>query len=124
MSNPTEMPDASWTVLDTMMTLATVLVAPAVDQRVDVAVVLRELATRQINDVLIECGPTLAGQMLSTGLVDELVIYQAPHIMGSQTRGMFETPDRIRLDQRADLRVTDIRRIGDDIRITVRPDSD
>jgi diaminohydroxyphosphoribosylaminopyrimidine deaminase/5-amino-6-(5-phosphoribosylamino)uracil reductase len=59
---------------------------------VDLAAVMSKLADLEINDVLVEAGPTLAGSLLASGLVDELVIYQAPHIMGSETRGMFTTP--------------------------------
>src|SRR6056297_2282103 len=48
--------------------------------------VLALLAQREINDVLVEAGPELCGAFLAAGLVDELVIYLAPHIMGSETR--------------------------------------
>ena len=60
-------------------------------------------------------GPTLAGSLVSAGVVDELVIYQAPHIMGSQTRGMFLTPGWQNLDQRLALDIVDIRKVGSDI---------
>jgi diaminohydroxyphosphoribosylaminopyrimidine deaminase/5-amino-6-(5-phosphoribosylamino)uracil reductase len=62
----------------------------------------------------------LSGHLLSQRLVDELVIYQAPHIMGSETRPMFETPEWTRLADRRALDITDLRRIGQDIRITAR----
>ncbi len=100
---------------------ADILLAAAEDRRVDVDAVLGELAARGINDVLVECGPTLAGQMLSSGRVDELVIYQAPHIMGSETRPMFATAAWQMLDDRLGLKVTDVRRVGADTRITARP---
>jgi len=58
---------------------------------------------------------------LTAELADELVIYQAPHIMGSQTRGMFETPTWQKLGQRCDLEYIDVRRFGRDTRIVVRP---
>ncbi len=100
---------------------AEVLISPADGQQIDVAGVLRELAKREVNDVLVECGPTLAGHLLSTGLVDELVIYQAPHIMGSETRPMFATATWQKLDDRLGLNVIDVRRVGADTRITARP---
>ena len=59
---------------------------------VNVFEVLAALAEREINDVLVEAGPRLAGYLVEKELVDELVIYIAPHIMGSETRGMFDTP--------------------------------
>lgn len=91
---------------------------PAVDHRVDVDAVLKELAARAINDVLVESGPGLAGHLLERGLVDELVIYQAPNIMGSQTMGMVKTPSMTSLADRKSLTITDVRRIGGDTRIT------
>jgi diaminohydroxyphosphoribosylaminopyrimidine deaminase/5-amino-6-(5-phosphoribosylamino)uracil reductase len=53
--------------------------------------------------------------------VDELVIYQAPHIMGSETQAMFRTPEWSRLADRQSLDIVDLRRVGCDIRITARP---
>jgi diaminohydroxyphosphoribosylaminopyrimidine deaminase/5-amino-6-(5-phosphoribosylamino)uracil reductase len=90
----------------------------AVDGRVEVQEVLRELAAREVNEVLVEAGPTLAGHLLERDLIDELVIYQAPHIMGSQTRGMVTTPSWASLTDRRTLSVSDVRRIGGDTRIT------
>ncbi|MEJ2603273.1 MAG: bifunctional diaminohydroxyphosphoribosylaminopyrimidine deaminase/5-amino-6-(5-phosphoribosylamino)uracil reductase RibD [Gammaproteobacteria bacterium] len=87
----------------------------------DLEAVLSLLADREINDVLVEAGPAVNGALLAAGLVDELVIYLAPHIMGSETRHLFATPDWTRLAQRADLEVTDVRQFGKDLRITARP---
>ncbi len=83
--------------------------------------VLKALAAMEVNEVLVESGPTLAGSLISEELVDELVIYQAPHIMGSETRGIALTPAWLKLDQRLMLEFTDTRRIGNDLRITARP---
>ena len=85
--------------------------------------VLADLAARGVNDLLVEAGPVLAGALLAAELVDELVIYQAPHIMGSETRRLAVTPTWQLLDQRLALRVVDLRKLGDDIRITARPAS-
>ena len=90
------------------------------DGLVDVRAVLEDLARREINDVLVEAGPVLAGNLLVNNLVDELVIYQAPHIMGSETMGMFETPTWTRLSDRKSLEITATRRVGPDTRITAR----
>ena len=90
------------------------------DGLVDARAVLKDLARREINDVLVEAGPVLAGNLLVNNLVDELVIYQAPHIMGSETKGMFETPTWTRLSDRKSLEITDTRRVGPDTRITAR----
>jgi diaminohydroxyphosphoribosylaminopyrimidine deaminase/5-amino-6-(5-phosphoribosylamino)uracil reductase len=103
---------------DLKKTNAEVVSFPAHDGRVDVDAVLRELAARGINDVLLEAGPGLAGHCLERGLVDELVIYQAPSVMGSRTMRMFETPAMTSLADRRSLTITDVRRIGGDTRIT------
>jgi diaminohydroxyphosphoribosylaminopyrimidine deaminase/5-amino-6-(5-phosphoribosylamino)uracil reductase len=88
--------------------------------QVSLPLVLEDLASRGVNELLVEAGPTLAGQLLEAQLVDELVIYQAPHIMGSETRGMFRTPAWTGLADRQALRITDLRRVGRDLRITAR----
>lgn len=88
--------------------------------RVSVTPVLQELASRGINEVLVEAGPGLSGHLLENDHVDEIVIYQAPHIMGSETRGMANTPTWTSLTDRRAVEVTDVRRIGSDTRITAR----
>jgi len=87
-------------------------------QVVNVFEVLAALGEREINDVLVEAGPLLTGYLLEKDLVDELVIYQSPHIMGSNTRGMFQTPSWTALADRKNLDITDVRRVGVDTRIT------
>lgn len=87
---------------------------------VNVFEVLAALAEREINDVLVEAGRRLAGYLLEKELLDELVIYQSPHIMGSETRGMFETPHWEVLADRKALDIIDVRRVGQDTRITAR----
>ena len=87
---------------------------------VDMDSVLTELAQREINDVLVEAGPILSGYLLENEIADELVIYQAPHIRGSETRRMFETSSLKSLADRKRLTITDVRRLGDDTRIRAR----
>jgi diaminohydroxyphosphoribosylaminopyrimidine deaminase/5-amino-6-(5-phosphoribosylamino)uracil reductase len=83
--------------------------------------VLHALADLEVNDLLVEAGPTLSGSLLASQLVDELVIYQAPHIMGSETRRMADTPAWHALADRMSLKIRDVRRMGADMRITARP---
>ncbi len=90
------------------------------DGMVHLAAVLDDLGARAINDLLVEAGPALAGSLVETQLVDELVIYQAPHIMGSETMGMFQTPSWCELADRQSLEITDVRSVGADTRITAR----
>lgn len=101
---------------------ASVYTAGAGRDRVDLSVMLSQLAELEINDVLVEAGPGLSGSLLAAGLADELVIYQAPHIMGSETLRMFATPGRVALQDRCNLEIVDVRRVGQDLRITARPE--
>ncbi len=97
---------------------AEVVKTPGDDGSVDLASVLDDLGRREINNLLVEAGAALTGSLVSAGLVDELVIYQAPHIMGSETIAMFRTPAWTELTHRRSLDITDVRRVGADTRIT------
>ena len=99
---------------------ADVVKVGASEEHVDASAVLDDLGGRGVNEVLVEAGPILAGSLITADLVDELVIYQAPHIMGSETRSMFRTPEWTRLADRLALDITDLRRVGTDLRITAR----
>ncbi len=88
--------------------------------RVDLHLLLCYLAEREINEVLIEAGPTLAGAAMDLALVDELVLYLAPHLMGDAARGLFHLPAIARMDQRLDLLMEDMRRVGPDLRLVLR----
>ena len=79
---------------------------------------LRFLARMEINEVLIEAGATLAGSGLQAGLVDELVLYLAPHLMGDAGRGLFHLPGLERMSDRLALQIQDLRLIGPDLRVT------
>ena len=100
---------------------ASVVEVDAIDGRPDLLAVMQNLAQIEVNDVLVEAGPVLAGALLTSNLVDELVIYQAPHIMGSETRRMIETPNLLSLDQRIAFEVVDSSMVGNDTRLTLRP---
>ncbi len=93
---------------------------PGDKQRLDLHQVIRFLGEQEINEVLLESGATLAGAMLEQGLVDELIIYQAPHLMGNKGRGLFLLPGIARMADRIALQVTDLRQVGTDIRITAK----
>ncbi|MCG6942067.1 MAG: bifunctional diaminohydroxyphosphoribosylaminopyrimidine deaminase/5-amino-6-(5-phosphoribosylamino)uracil reductase RibD [Thiohalocapsa sp.] len=88
--------------------------------RVDLHLLLRRLAEREINEVLIEAGPTLAGAAMALGLVNELVLYLAPHLMGDAARGLFHLPGLERMEQRIGLVIDDVRRVGVDLRLLLR----
>jgi len=89
--------------------------------QLDPEAVLKLLAEREINEVLLECGPTLAGSFLAAELVDELVLYIAPHLMGDSARGLFHLPGLQRMRDRIALEWLDVRQVGDALRVTARP---
>ncbi len=99
---------------------AEVLFLPGRGGRIAPDHLLAELAGRGCNEVLVEAGPTLAGSFVAAGLVDELVLYLAPHLMGSAARGLFELPGLAQMAQRIALELDDLRQVGDDLRITAR----
>ena len=99
---------------------ARMLILPLKDGRIDLKQMLDELAKQQINEVMVEAGPTLSGAMLQAGLVDELMIYLAPLLLGDRARGMFELPELSEMAGR-ELRIKDIGMVGRDLRIRAVP---
>lgn len=100
---------------------ARVVVLPASGGRVDLRAALEYLASQEVNEILLEAGPTLAGSAMQAGLVDELVIYMAPHLMGDGGQGLFHLPGLDDMKNRIGLEVTDMRPIHGDWRITAVP---
>ena len=68
----------------------------------------------------LEAGAGLAGGLLQAGLVDELILYQAPKLMGSDSRGLMDLNGLVSMAQVPELSISDVRMVGDDIRITSR----
>jgi len=99
---------------------ASIKALPLKEGRLDLAAVLQYLGGMEINEVHLEAGATLCGALLEAGLVDQLVIYMAPHLMGAAARGLFVLPGLEHMQQRIGLSITDIRAIGDDWRIDAR----
>lgn len=99
---------------------ADVYVMPVCNMNVDMSAVLEQLGEMQINDVLLETGATLSGSMLQAGLIDELIIYMAPVLMGNGARGLFHLPELMDMQDKIALDITDVRAVGKDWRITAR----
>ena len=99
---------------------ASVCVLPGDNEQVNLTDMLRNLAQRGCNEVMVEAGSTLNGALLRAGLVDELLLYIAPQLLGNAARSMAQLGELTSLDQRINLKWQDIRHIGEDLRITVK----
>ena len=102
---------------------ADVVFLPAHGKHVDLHALLKDLADRQCNSVMVEAGAGLAGGFIAEGLLDELVCYWAPKLFGSEARPMFNLPINT-IDAHLALSIQDVRQIGEDLRITMYPDKD
>jgi diaminohydroxyphosphoribosylaminopyrimidine deaminase / 5-amino-6-(5-phosphoribosylamino)uracil reductase len=100
---------------------AEVVVLPGADGRVDLAALLQALGSRGCNEVLVEAGQRLNGALLRDGLVDELLIYQAPLILGDPGRGMADLPEFGTLADAPHLTIIERRMVGADQRLLARP---
>ncbi len=100
---------------------AEVLVLPNADGKVELSALLAELGRRGINEVHAEAGFKLNGSLLREGLVDELLLYLAPCLIGHQASGLFNLPELLSLDGKQALAIRDLRQIGPDIRLIARP---
>lgn len=109
----------NWSALESAG--AEIKIINGTQQALDLAAVAKELAERQCNEVHLECGSTLAGAFLSAGILDELIIYMAPVLLGDNARGLFHLPALTRMAERIELTLDDIRSVGRDLRITAYP---
>jgi diaminohydroxyphosphoribosylaminopyrimidine deaminase/5-amino-6-(5-phosphoribosylamino)uracil reductase len=95
-------------------------VDPAKPGKTDLAAIARELGARGFNEVTVETGGKLAGSLLAAGVIDEIVIYLAPMLLGDGAQGLFALPELTRLEQALRPRIVDVRPVGDDWRVTAR----
>ena len=94
---------------------------PGADGRVDLAALLTLLAQRGINELHVEAGAALNGALLADGWVDEWVAYMVPMAVGDSARGLFAQPPLTTLADAMRFRLSDVRQIGDDLRLTLLP---
>jgi diaminohydroxyphosphoribosylaminopyrimidine deaminase/5-amino-6-(5-phosphoribosylamino)uracil reductase len=94
---------------------------PVIDGRLDLRAVMELLGATGINEVHTEAGATLAGALLAGGWVDELLLYQAPTLLGEDGLPLFAGLGIDAMDKQRSLRVVDQRRVGNDMRLLFRP---
>ena len=90
----------------------------AIKGKVDLPAMMKILAERPLNHIMVETGAKLNGSLLESGVVDEIVFYIAPSILGDAARGLFSMTELLRLKDKIDLKITDQRMVGADVRIT------
>lgn len=100
---------------------AEILFLPNADGKVDLRELMIALGQRGINEVHAEAGFKLNGSLLREGLVDELLLYLAPCLIGDQASGLFNLPELTTLSGKRNLQIRDLRQLGSDIRLIARP---
>ncbi|MBL4570527.1 MAG: bifunctional diaminohydroxyphosphoribosylaminopyrimidine deaminase/5-amino-6-(5-phosphoribosylamino)uracil reductase RibD [Alcanivorax sp.] len=100
---------------------AEVVHLPASGSGIDLQQLLNELNRRECNEVLVECGATLAGAFVREGLFDELIVYMAPALLGSSARPLLWLPQLASMSEKVSLKWQDVRQVGDDLRLTLVP---
>jgi len=97
---------------------------PSETGRLKLSAMLQDMAARGINEVHTECGSRLAGALIEQRLADEMILYLAPHLLGSRARGGFDLGELTAMDQRRPCRISDCRQIGEDLRLTLNFEQD
>jgi diaminohydroxyphosphoribosylaminopyrimidine deaminase/5-amino-6-(5-phosphoribosylamino)uracil reductase len=89
----------------------------------DLKSILETLAELECNEVLMEAGAGMNGALLEAGLVDELILYMCPSLLGDKARGMFSLPGISSMDERRGLEIVDARMFDKDLRLILRPEA-
>jgi diaminohydroxyphosphoribosylaminopyrimidine deaminase/5-amino-6-(5-phosphoribosylamino)uracil reductase len=93
---------------------------PAKPGKTDLAAIARELGARGFNEVTVETGAKLSGSLLAAGVIDEIVLYMAPMLLGDTAQGLFALPALAQLSDARRVKIVDTRSVGSDTRITAR----
>lgn len=99
----------------------TTLAVPEQGGLLDLPSILAELARRGCNEIQVEAGATLAGALVNAGLCDELLLYVAPRLLGDSARGLLRLPPLAELAQARRWQWHDCQRLGEDLRLCLRP---
>ena len=91
--------------------------------QIDLGALLSTLSDLEYNEVLVEAGPTLSGAFMQAGLIDELIVYMAPQLLGHMGKPLLHLPGLEAMQDRIALRLVDLKQIGDDLRLTYKVDT-
>lgn len=97
------------------------LVLPPTGAGIDLVMLMMILGKRQINQVWVEAGANLAGALLQAGVVDELIIYLAPKLLGERARGLCVLPGLEKLADTPQFTFSDVTMVGKDLRLIAKP---
>jgi diaminohydroxyphosphoribosylaminopyrimidine deaminase/5-amino-6-(5-phosphoribosylamino)uracil reductase len=95
--------------------------APEVNDRLSLEAVLDRLVELEVNELQVEAGPTLAGELVRQSLVDELLLYVAPRVLGNRARPLLALPEPASLSEASAFTLIETRQLGDDLRLRLRP---
>jgi len=99
---------------------AETVIIPNDGGKVELFRLMEDLARRELNEIHVEGGAKLNGSLLQAGLVDELLVYLAPSVIGDSGRGMFDMPELTELSQKKTVTIREAERIGGDLRVLAR----
>jgi diaminohydroxyphosphoribosylaminopyrimidine deaminase/5-amino-6-(5-phosphoribosylamino)uracil reductase len=97
-----------------------VKILPNAAGKVELKDLLEALGRRGINEVHVEAGFKLNGSLMREGLVDEVLLYLAPCLVGDNANGLFNLPELSSLAGKQSLQIRDVRQVGADIRVLAR----
>jgi diaminohydroxyphosphoribosylaminopyrimidine deaminase/5-amino-6-(5-phosphoribosylamino)uracil reductase len=99
---------------------ADTVIIPNERGKVELFKLMEELARRELNEIHVEGGDKLNGSLVQAGVVDELLVYLAPGVIGDSGRGMLDLPELTELSQIRKVAIREIERVGEDVRILAR----
>lgn len=97
------------------------LILPLHHQRIDLVLLMMQLGKLHINTIWTEAGAGLAGALLQAGLVDELILYIAPKLLGDDAKGLFQLPGLKDLASAPEFKINQVSQIGPDLRLHLQP---
>lgn len=98
-----------------------VVYLPARNGRLILGETMRFLAAQQINTLTVEAGAVLNGALLEENLIDEMIIYLAPCVLGDRGKGLFALESVQNMTDRINWRLNEVRQIGPDLKLTFNP---
>ena len=97
----------------------TVKVIPLSNKQLDLSWIINDLAENSYYELMVEAGPQLAGAFLQSNLVNEIILYVSPKLLGHEAKALFQLPGIDSLQHAYPLTFQEIQRVGDDLRLIV-----